>query len=94
MNAQQILTTMQTLASVERLQAKVKEGEDTIQVLLQRVDKLTQDNQRQQEVLDALVKKMQCPSCTHYLSSKSDGDTIEGRKCNHVFLSRCIGIAQ
>lgn len=92
MNAQQILTTMQTLASFESLQAKVKEGEDTIQVLLQRVEKLTQDNQRQQEALDALFKRMQCPSCTHYLESKSDGDTIEGRSCNKVFLTRCWGI--
>ena len=94
MNAQQILTTMQTLAAIETLNAKVKESEDTIQTLIQQVDRLTRINQQQQQSLDNLVKKMQCPTCTQYLDSKRDGDTIEGRQCNHVFLSRCIGIAQ
>ena len=69
MNAQQILTTMQTLASFESLQAKVKESEDTIQTLIQQVDRLTRLNQQQRQSLDILLKKMQCPTCTQYLDS-------------------------
>ena len=94
MNAKQILTTMQTLASFEALEAKVKESEETIHSLLQQVDMLTKVNQRHKQSLDNIFKRMQCPSCTQYLDSKRDGDTIEGRKCDKVFLTRCIGIAQ
>ena len=78
MNPRQILKTMQTLASFEALEAKVKESEETIHSLIQQVDMLTKVNRRQQESLDNLFKKMQCPSCTQYLDSKRDGDTIEG----------------
>ena len=94
MNAKQILTTMQTLASFEALEAKVKDSEDMVRSLIQQVDMLTKVNRRQQESLDHLFTKMQCPSCTHYLESKGEGDTIEGRKCDKVVLTRCLGIAQ
>ena len=94
MNAQQNLTTMKTLASVEALQTKVKESEATVRALIKEVDRLTQANRRQQETMDNVFKKMQCSSCTHYLELKEEGDTIEGRKCDKVFLIRCIGIAQ
>ena len=93
MNAKQILTTMQTLASFEALEAKVKESEETMHSLIQQVDMLTKVNRQQQETLDNLFKKMQFPSCTHYLESKGAGDTIEGRTCDKVFLTRCWGIA-
>lgn len=94
MNAKQILTTMQTLASFEALEVKVKESEETIHSLLQQVDVLTKVNQRHEQTLDNIFKRMQCPSCTQYLDSKRDGDTIQGRKCDKEFLTRCIGIAQ
>ena len=93
MNAKQILTTMQTLASFEALEAKVKESEETIHSLIQQVDRLTNVNRRQQERLDNLFKNMQCPSCTHYLESRGAGDTIERHKCDKVVLTRCLGIA-
>ena len=94
MNAQQILTTMRGLTTLNDLETKVKEAEDTVQMLIQEVDRLTKCNRQQEEALANIFKRMRCPSCTQYLESKRDGDTIEGRPCNKVFLSRCIGIAQ
>ena len=94
MNAQHILTTMQALTTLNALDTKVKEGEEMVRTLIQEVDRLTKVNQRQQASLDTLFKTMQCPSCSQYLDSKKDGDTIEGCKCDKVFLTRCIGIAQ
>ena len=94
MNAQQILTTMRGLTTLNDLETKVKEAEDTVQMLIQEVDRLTKCNRKQEETLDNIFKRMQCPSCTQNLDSKRDGDTIEGRQCNNVFLSRCIGILQ
>ena len=91
MNAQQILTTMQALTTLDVLQTKVKESEDMVRTLIQEVDRLNKVNRRHQE---SLFKRLQCPSCTQYLDSKRDGDTIEGCKCDQVFLTRCIGIAQ
>ena len=76
------------------LETKVKESEDMVRILIQEVDRLTQCNRRQEESVNNIFKRMQCPSCTQYLDNKRDGDTIEGRKCDHVFLTRCIGIAQ
>ena len=58
MNAQQILTTMQTLASVEALATKVKESEEMVRALIQHVDSLSKVNRRQQESLDNIFKKM------------------------------------
>ena len=92
MNAKQILTTVQALATLESLETKVKESEETIRALIQEVDRLTKVNQRQQETLDRIFQTMQCPSCTHYLESKGEGNTIEGRQCDRVFLTRCWGI--
>ena len=94
MNAQQSLTTMQALTSREVLQTKVKELEERFQTLVQAVDRSNKSKQRQRELLEKLFKTMQCPSCTHYLDSKGEGDTIEGRKCDNVVLTRCIGISQ
>ena len=94
MNARQILATMRGLTTLHELETKVKESEETIRTLIQEVDRLNKVNRRHQESLDKLFKRMQCPSCTQYLDSKRDGDTIEGRKCDKVFLTRCIGIAQ
>ena len=94
MNAQQILTTMQALTTLNGLETKVKESEEMVRTLIQEVDRLTKCIRRQEESLKNIFKRMQCPSCTQYLDSKGEGDTIEGRKCDHVFLSRCIGIAQ
>ena len=94
MNAKQILTTMQTLATFENLEAKVKESEEMVRTLVQEVDRLNKCNQRQRASLDTLFKRMQCQSCTQYLESKGEGETIEGCKCGNVFLTRCIGIAQ
>ena len=94
MNAQQILTTMRGLTTLKDLETKVKDAEDMVQMLIQEVDRLTKCNRRQEESLKNIFKRMQCPSCTQYLDSKREGDTIEGRKCDNVFLSRCIGIAQ
>ena len=94
MNPRQILKTMQALTTLDVLETKVRESEATVRTLIQEVDRLTKVNQRQQESLDTLFKRVQCPSCTQYLESKRDGDTIEGRPCANVFLSGCIGIAQ
>ena len=94
MNPRQILTTVQALTTLASLETKVKEAEETVQALIQEVDRLTNVNQRQQQSLDNIFKRMQCPSCTQYLDSKREGDTIEGHPCAKVFLSRCIGIAQ
>ena len=94
MNAKQILTTMQTLVRVKEMQAKAKESEDTIRTLIQQVDTLTKDNQRQRQTLDTIFKKMQCPSCFRYLESKGEGDTIEEYTCDKVVLTRCCGIGQ
>ena len=94
MNAQQILTTMRGLTTHNEMETKVKEAEDTVQMLIQEVDRLTKCNRRQEEPLKNIFKRMQCPSCTQYLESKRDGDTIEGHPCDKVFLSRCIGILQ
>ena len=94
MNAQQILTTMQALTTLDVLQTKVKESEDMVQTLIQEVDRLNKVNRRHQESLDTLFKQPRCPSCTQYLNSKRDGDTIEGCKCGNVFLTRCLGILQ
>ena len=94
MNAQQILTTMRGLTTLNALETKVKESEEMVRTLIQEVDRLTKCNQRQQESLDNIFKRMQCPSCTQYLDSKREGDTIEERPCANVILSRCIGIAQ
>ena len=44
MNAQQILTTMQTSASVEALAIKVKESEEMVRALIQHVDSLSKVN--------------------------------------------------
>lgn len=94
MDAKQILTTMQALTSLGALEAKVKESEDTIRALIRQVDVLDKVNRRQQETLDNIFKKTICPSCALYLQSKGEGDTVEGRKCDSVFLQRCLGIAQ
>ena len=94
MNAQQILTTMRGLTTLGELQTKVKDAEDTIEMLLREVDRLTKCNREQEEALKNIFKRMRCPSCTQYLESKREGDTVEGRPCNKVFLSRCIGILQ
>ena len=85
---------MRGLTTLHELETKVKESEETIRTLIREVDRLTQCNRRQEESLNNLFKRMQCPSCTQYLDSKRDGDTIEGCKCDQVFLTRCIGIAQ
>ena len=58
MNAQQILTTMQTSASVEALATKVKESEEMVRALIQHVDSLSKVNRRQRESLDNIFKKM------------------------------------
>ena len=84
---------MQGLTTLNALETKVKESEEMVRTLIQEVDRLTKCNQRQ-ESLDNIFKRMQCPSCTQYLDSKREGDTIEGRPCANVILSRCIGIAQ
>ena len=94
MNAQQILTTMRSLTTLNELETKVKDAEETVQMLLHEVEQLTKCNQKQEEALANIFKRMRCPSCTQYLESKRDGDTIEGHPCNKVFLSRCIGILQ
>ena len=85
---------MQALTTLDSLEIKMKESEETVRTLLQQVDTLTKLNQQQQASLEMIFKKMQCPSCTRYLDSKGAGDTVEGRKCDNVFLTRCIGIAQ
>ena len=85
---------MRGLMTLHDLETKVKESEEMVRTLIQEVDRLTKCNRRQQESLDNIFKRMQCPSCTQYLDSKRDGDTIEGHPCTNVFLSRCIGIAQ
>ena len=94
MNAQQILTTMQAVTSQDVLQAKVKELEERVRTLIQAVERVNKCNQRQRESVEKLVKTIQCPSCIRYLDSKVEGDTIEGRKCDNMFLTRCIGILQ
>ena len=94
MNAQQILTTMRGLTTLGELQTKVKDAEGTIEMLLREVDRLTKCNREQDEALKNIFKQLRCPTCTQYLESKGEGDTIEGRPCSKVFLSRCIGIFQ
>ena len=94
MNAQQILTTMRGLTTLGELQTKVKDAEATIEMLLREVDRLTKCNREREEELKNIFKQMRCPTCTQYLESKREGDTIEGRACQKVFLSRCIGIFQ
>lgn len=91
MSARRLLDMVRTLAALEE---KVEESEATVKALLIEVDRLSEVNRRQQATMDTIFKKMQCPSCTHYLESKRSGDTIEGRPCTSVFLTRCIGIAQ
>jgi len=92
MNAQQILHGIQALTQLEQMNIKVKESEETIRTLLVKLDKLSKNNEQQQQTLDAIFHKMQCPACRAYLESKSPGDTIEGHQCNKVFLTRCWDI--
>ena len=94
MDAKHILTTMQALTTLGTLEAKVKESEETVRALLRQVDALEQANRRQQETLDNIFKKTICPQCALYLQSKGEGDTVEGRKCDRVFLQRCFGLGQ
>lgn len=91
MNAQRILSVMQTLTTLE---SKVADSEDTIQSLLLKLETLEKANHALQESLSNIFKKTLCPTCSHYLVSKRDGDTVEGHPCANVFLQRCPGIAQ
>ena len=92
MNAQQILTTMRGLSTLGELQTKIKEAETTVEMLFREVDRLTKCNREQEEMLKNIFKQMRCPTCTQYLESKREGDTLEGRPCHKVFLSRCMGV--
>lgn len=83
MNAQRILSTMRTLATLE---AKVAESEDTIRTLLLKVEVLQKENQWHQETLNTIFKKTLCRNCSHYLESKRDGDMVEGHPCANEFL--------
>lgn len=91
MNAQRILSVMQTLTTME---SKIVEYEDTVRTLLLKVASLEEENREHQQTLDRIFKKTLCPNCSHYLESKRDGDTVEGHSCATVFLQRCSGIAQ
>lgn len=92
MNAQQILHGIQALTHMEQMNIKIKDAEETINTLLQRMEDLRKSNAQQQQTLEAIYHKMQCPACRAYLESKSPGDTIEGHQCNKVFLTRCWGV--
>ena len=91
MSARRILDAVRTLTNVEDMQDRITTYEDTVRVLLERVEDLTKKNQDQEERLKRLFKHMRCPRCTTYLESKRPGDTITVNECREVFLARCWG---
>ena len=91
MSAKRILDAVRTLTSVDDMQDRITTYEDTVRVLLERVEDLTKKNKDQEERLKRLFKRMRCPKCTTYLDSKRPGDTIVVHECHEVFLARCWG---
>ena len=91
MNAHRLLSMMQTLTTMENT---IAQHEDTVQTLLLKIASLEEENKSQQQTLNRIFKKTLCPTCSQYLDSKRDGDTVEGHSCATVFLQRCSGIAQ
>lgn len=90
MSAQRLLSVMQTLTTME---SKITDYEDTVDALLRKIATLEESNRAQRIELDRLFKTTLCRTCSQYLDSKRNGDTVEGYSCNAVFLHRCPGIA-
>ena len=91
MSARRILDAVRTLTSVEDMQDRITTYEDTVRILLERVEDLTKKNQDQEDRLKRLFKHLRCPRCTTYLDSKRPGETIVVNECKEVFLARCWG---
>ena len=91
MSARQLLDAIKQLSIDEELRDKIKSYEETIRQLLELLEDLSRRNQRDEERVNQLFKKMRCPTCTLYLESKQPGDTIEVHECQKVFLTRCWG---